>query len=74
MDPPITTPASAPSSLHRISLDIAGKNNYGTTPIVFFMLRRWDRKAYDFGLLMGILEMILGSMELESVIKRLKEA
>jgi hypothetical protein len=33
------------------------------------MLRRWDRKAYDFGLLMGILEMILGSMDLESVIK-----
>jgi len=33
------------------------------------MLRRWDRKAYDFGLLMGILEMILGSMDLESIIK-----
>ena len=33
------------------------------------MLRRWDRKAYDFGLLMGILEMILGSMDLESVIE-----
>jgi len=33
------------------------------------MLRRWDGKAYDFGLLMDILEMILGSMDLESVIK-----
>jgi hypothetical protein len=33
------------------------------------MLRRWDRKAYDFGLLMGILDLILGSMDLESIIK-----
>jgi hypothetical protein len=33
------------------------------------MLRRWDRKAYDFGLLLGFLDLILESMDLESVIK-----
>jgi hypothetical protein len=36
-------------------------------------LRRWDGKAYDFGLLMGILDLILGSMDLESVIEEEEE-
>jgi hypothetical protein len=33
------------------------------------MLRRWHRRAYDIGLLLGILDLVLESLALESKVK-----
>jgi len=37
------------------------------------VLRRWDGRVYDNGLVMGILDLVLESMELESRIKGKKD-